>query len=395
MKSLESKSRNFIKKYLKILFYTYIVIFYFLIVWSSASFFIYGIFSDLSNSVFDNNPIDKILSSRFGYIFFLLPLIFAKYIFISAIFIFSEMVSFTKQYLQTEYQKNLGAETIVISEVEYLSFPKYHIDSILEFNNCIIQKGALKCWGSKSYKNGNLKNEQSLVPQAVIGLKNDVSFVSLGQDYTCAIQKGALKCWGNNKYGQLGNGTKKMSLTPQVVKGMTEGVTSVGLAINYACAIQKGALKCWGNNKYGQLGNGTKKLSLAPQIAKGMTSGVTAVSTPYNFYSSHTCAIQKEVVKCTGDNLFNQLGSNEFRNKYYSTQFVPVDNLKPNVELLKVSNKYSCAIQKGALKCWGNNFSGQLGNRKKQTSRKGIIDYFLKIIREIQTFGISSFHFSD
>ena len=80
-------------------------------------------------------------------------------------------------------------------------------------------------------------------------METGVTAISLARSYACAIQNEALKCWGNNKFGQLGNGTKKESLTPQIVKGMKSGVTAISLARNYAfyaCGIKKGAFEVLG-----------------------------------------------------------------------------------------------------------------------------------------------------
>ena len=152
-------------------------------------------------------------------------------------------------------------------------------------------------------------------------------------------------------------------------------------------------MKCWGENKKGQLGNGTKRTSLTPQIAKGMGSHVTAVSVSDSLYSNNICAIQRQAVKCAGDNLYNQLGNDRFRRKYYSSNFIPVKNLESNVESLISFNRYNCANQKGILKCWGNNENGQLGNGKKE-GRKEIKAYIFKIVRNIKLY-YTSFMASD
>ena len=261
---------------------------------------------------------------------------------------------------------------------------------------CAIQQGALKCWGNNFYGQlGNGTTKTSLIPQIAKGMESGVTAVSLmdteietkkqyKESYACAIQRGALKCWGNNNRGQLGNGTTKTSLIPQIAKGIESGVTAVSLERNYACAIQRGALKCWGNNNRGQLGNGTTKTSLIPQIAKGMESGVTAVSvSDRSIFSSHTCAIQKRAVKCSGDNLYNQLGNKNFKDSYNVT-FANVNNLESDVSILSSANRYNCAIQNEALKCWGNNMEGQLGNGKKYIEKANVKIIFLRALRRIK-----------
>ena len=257
---------------------------------------------------------------------------------------------------------------------------------------CAIQRGALKCWGKNNRGQlGNGTRKQSLIPQIVKGMESGVTAISLMDEkiqdrhkgiYACAIQQEALKCWGDNYYGQLGNGTRKQSLIPQIAKGMESGVTAVSVGRKYVCAIQRGALKCWGKNNRGQLGNGTRKQSLIPQIAKGMELGVTAVSvSKQSVYFSHSCAIQRGVVKCTGDNLYDQLG-NEVIKGSYSKIFVPVSNLESDTDTLVSSNRYSCATQQKALKCWGNNMNGQLGNGKREIKKSSIKKTFLIALKQ-------------
>ena len=249
---------------------------------------------------------------------------------------------------------------------------------------CAIQKGALKCWGRNEYGQLGIGTKTtSLVPKLVKGLDSDVTDVSLGLDYACAIQKGALKCWGRNEYGQLGIGTKTTSLVPKLVKGLDSDVTDVSLGLDYACAIQKGALKCWGRNEYGQLGIGTKTTSLVPKLAKGLDSDVTDVKlSRYSTLFKNSCVIQRKSVKCSGNNLYDQIGSSSIK-PLYSKLFVSIKHLETDVDKLIVSNGYSCAIQKETIRCWGNNIIGQLGNGEKTISKAGIIKTLVRILTQL------------
>ena len=294
---------------------------------------------------------------------------------------------YTKRYIiQNGSLKYWSVEEPEIRIIKNLSSGVTDVKSYY-FRTCVIQRGALKCWKDKHGKEP--------IPLIVKGMEKNVTHISLGVTYYCAIQRGALKCWGNNDHGQLGNGTKNESLIPQTAKGMESGVTNIKIIDEtlyvgaellkhiktYACAIQRGALKCWGNNDHGQLGNGTKNESLIPQTAKGMESGVTTLSvSDRSVYSSHTCAIQRGAVKCAGDNLHGQLG-NEKITKSYSSIFAPVTNLDSDVDFITSSNHYSCAIQRGALKCWGNNNHGQLGNGKTEVGKITIQKPILMALR--------------
>ena len=114
-----------------------------------------------------------------------------------------------------------------------------------------------------------------------------------------------------------------------------------------------------------------------------MGSNVTTVNVSDSIYSNHTCAIQAGTVKCTGDNLYGQLGNNSTIKASYNTTFTSIKTLESDVNILKVSKRFSCAIQRGALKCWGDNIAGQLGNKKREV-KKEIKNYFLNILRIIK-----------
>lgn len=133
---------------------------------------------------------------------------------------------------------------------------------------------------------------------------------------------------------------------------------------NDTCGIAtSGRLTCWGLNDAGELGNGTTSdESLPTNIDSGTT--YIAVATGSDGGYSHTCGITTSgALKCWGDNLFGELGNGTTTNEESP---VVIDSGTTYAAIAVGGNgseAHTCGITTGGvLKCWGSDTQGELGD---------------------------------
>jgi alpha-tubulin suppressor-like RCC1 family protein len=247
-------------------------------------------------------------------------------------------------------------------------------------HTCALSQGeTVSCWG-RNYE-GQLGNgavihtlgSDKSTPVSVLSLTNVIN-ISAGYGHTCAVLSTGsytISCWGANSYGQLGHGNTTDSSSPvQVYTGGTTpliGVSKVSAGSFHTCALlSSGNARCWGHNANGQLGNGNPTADNPFAALQVNASGSTALTGVSNVSAGpdHSCALlSTNTVDCWGYNYSGQLGIGTLADSYYPA---PVSSLA-NVAQLSAggvgNNGFSCAlITGGAVKCWGSDYDGELGD---------------------------------
>ncbi|TDR44016.1 alpha-tubulin suppressor-like RCC1 family protein [Tahibacter aquaticus] len=228
-------------------------------------------------------------------------------------------------------------------------------------HSCLLtQAGAVKCWGGNDQGQlGNNATGNRTLPEDVVGASSQVTQLGVGIFHNCVrTSAGGVRCWGDNNFGQLGDGTATDRRSAVDVAGMLSGMRSVSAGGSHSCAVSSaGALRCWGDNTYGQLGDGTVTARTTPVPVSGLGSGVDSVS----LGEFHSCALLSSgAVKCWGLNDYGQVGDGG-----NTQQLLPVDVAglgAGSTSSIEAGGRHTCARSGGGLLCWGINNRAQLGD---------------------------------
>jgi alpha-tubulin suppressor-like RCC1 family protein len=230
--------------------------------------------------------------------------------------------------------------------------------------------GGAKCWGVTNVS-GSASPSSSTSPVDVVGLTTGVENVSIGAGYSCFLTTtNNVKCVGGNNWGQLGNGTVTSSTTTTDVQNIDGIAQSLSSGSQSSCIVTTSrTVKCWGYGGYGNLGHGASPTySSTPVDVSGLTS-VAQVAVADN----SVCALTTNgAVKCWGRNDTGQLGNGAAGN---SNVPVNVTGLSSGVRAIRAGQLHFCAIlDTGSMKCWGRNSEGQLGTGATSGNRNTPVD---------------------
>lgn len=163
--------------------------------------------------------------------------------------------------------------------------------------------------------------------------------------------------------------------------GAVGGYLDLGAA--HGCAVQKDrTVRCWGAGSSGRLGSGAldDRLSAGGTEAAAFSPGtVAAVATG----DLHTCALLTSgAVRCWGQGASGQLGGGRRDNRRdgwadpaSGTDDPTTVPLGGPATALTAGAEFTCALlADGAVRCWGDGQSGALGSRGTDNRLDGLLD---------------------
>jgi len=220
--------------------------------------------------------------------------------------------------------------------------------------------------------------------------------ISAGGLHTCVVMAdGQLRCWGDNDYGQLGFGAyyygeERTTAVPVCAAGvyvpdagfcvgdagaLLQGMAAVAAGGAYTCALDgEGRARCWGANSNGQLGSGSSSDGVPnPVDLCGPTGCVPAAQLSgieaFSAGARHACLVSASLEPlCWGYNGYFQLGNGDSSAvakpdpvcaSGVDTTCVP----QGGVARIAAGADHTCMLlDDNAVRCWGRNNHGQLGN---------------------------------
>lgn len=243
---------------------------------------------------------------------------------------------------------------------------------LISDDSCYIRDtGALMCFGRNlDYELGiGYVDTTHVTPTQVFLGALSVLTVSIGTYHSCGIGENnfgrSVWCWGKNAFGEVGVSVVTQPHYPYHISAL-DGASAVAAGHDHSCAVLSGAVWCWGLNDQGQLGLGYTDLveHPDPQLVVGLAAK-TAIALAAGLKSS--CALFSDgTMACWGSSVFGQAGDGSYGT---SSNYPSFGNALTGVTQIAMGAYHVCALlNSGAVKCWGLNDYGQVGNLTRTDS---------------------------
>jgi len=258
------------------------------------------------------------------------------------------------------------------------------------FTCALLTTGAVRCWGEgvqgelghNSVTSIGDDPTRSIETAGDVPLGGRATAIAAGDTHVCAVMAtGGVRCWGYDPQGELGHDyTKNIGDGDPAGQSIEQAgdvplqgkVRAIAAGAHHTCALMTtGGVKCWGAGSVGQLGydskanvgdgGGVLMQDLEDVPLGGKAAAITAGG-------NHTCALLTTgAVRCWGAGTSGELG-------YGGVDNVG-DGIGPSIEAagdvplggtavaISAGGLHTCALlTTGAVRCWGEGGTGQLGH---------------------------------
>lgn len=236
----------------------------------------------------------------------------------------------------------------------------------------LLETGQVRCWGDGGFGVLGYGNENSVGDDEPAGCGGDLKLpapalqLAAGTLHTCArLEGGNVLCWGANHSGQLGTGdinhigdNEALDQGRSIVfTGPSEQIVAAG---THSCVRRATQVQCWGVNR----GSNEQRLQYGP-LPQAIPFGIPVVSLSAG--PTHNCAIvMGDALRCWGENVSGQLGLLSTTTAVDPSAVGNVDLGGASVAQTVEGEAHTCVLLKGnaldgQVYCWGSNQFGQLG----------------------------------
>jgi alpha-tubulin suppressor-like RCC1 family protein len=245
----------------------------------------------------------------------------------------------------------------------------------------VLTNGQARCWGANGQGQlGDGTVTTRLRPVVVratngVGPLTGVVRIAMGNQHTCAVlTNGQARCWGDNVFRQLGTGNTQDSRLPKPVRtvaglGALAGVVAIDAGESHTCAVLRTTqARCWGQAGDGQAGvpNPPQFAARPLQVRNGAGTGPLVGVRSIAVGVQHTCAtLTNGQARCWGLDQLGQLGNGPAGPSLLPVKVLDVDGVGPLIGTLQAAagRNHTCVnLATRQVRCWGDGFSGQLGN---------------------------------
>jgi alpha-tubulin suppressor-like RCC1 family protein len=212
--------------------------------------------------------------------------------------------------------------------------------------------GTAWCWGVND--RGQLAHDDLFViapTQVEHPANGDWARVAAGTGNVCLVDtEGRAWCAGNNGFAELA----EAGGSPRVPARLPEHWPVIDAGDRVTCGIRDGMLACAGSGA-------ARQLAQADVLARQRMTPIAGSWTTVTGGSDHQCALAADgAAWCWGSDFFSTLGDGGAAED--SSEPVPVAGPQ-TFRAIAAGSFHTCGIDiAGAMHCWGNNMSGQLGN---------------------------------